>query len=154
MPNYAQEGITMKDETRENLVNTNLWIRALNMVLFMFAYGLAKAIIVFVALFQFISILFTGRANAPLLSFGKNLSVFIYEVLEFQTFNTEIRPFPFSTWPDEEHGGGVWLEDGPVVDREEDRGSNESNDDLADEIDQLNNSDDAGIDSSDGDNKQ
>ena len=132
----------MKDETRENLVNPSIWIRALNMVLFMFAYGLAKAIIVFVALFQFISILFTGRANSPLLSFSKNLSVFIYEVLEFQTFNTEIRPFPFSTWPDEDHGGSVWLEDGPVVDRTDRNENSPSNDDLAEEIDQLDDLDD------------
>ena len=101
----------MKDETRENLINPNIWIRALNMVLFMFAYGLAKAIIVFVAFFQFISVLVTGGANLPLLRFGKNLSVFIYEILEFQTFNTEIRPFPFSAWPEEDHGGDIWLDE-------------------------------------------
>lgn len=101
----------MKDHIRENLTNPNIWVRVLNMVLFMFAYGLAKAILVFVAFFQLISILITGRANLPLLIFGKNLSVFIYEILEFQTFNTEIRPFPFSPWPEEDHGGDIWLDD-------------------------------------------
>ncbi|MFT7685502.1 MAG: hypothetical protein ACI9FB_000845 [Candidatus Azotimanducaceae bacterium] len=134
----------MKEETRENLVNPNIWIRALNMVLFMFAYGFAKAIIAFVTLFQFVSILFTGRANEPLLSFGKNLSVFIYEVLEFQTFNTEIRPFPFSSWPDEEHGGGVWLKGETVVE------DSEGNENLAEEIDHLDDTNEADID---GDNK-
>ena len=101
----------MKDPIRENLINPNIWVRVLNMVLFMFAYGLAKAILVFVAFFQLVSILVTGSANLPLLIFGKNLSVFIYEILEFQTFNTEIRPFPFSPWPEEDHGGDLWLED-------------------------------------------
>jgi len=145
----------MREETRENLVNPNIWIRALNMVLFMFAYGIAKAIIVFVTLFQFISILFTGRANEPLLSFGKNLSVFIYEVLEFQTFNTEIRPFPFSTWPDEEHGGSVWV-DGEVEDTVEEEtvvDHTESNEDLAEEIDQLDGAADVEVESVDDDDK-
>jgi len=101
----------MKNETRENLVNPSIWIRALNMALFMFAHGFAKAILAFVVLVQFVSVLVTGRANLPLLKFGKNLSVYIYEILEFQTFNTEIRPFPLSPWPEEDHGGDIWLDE-------------------------------------------
>ncbi|MBL4682337.1 MAG: DUF4389 domain-containing protein [Pseudomonadales bacterium] len=101
----------MKNETRENLVNPSIWIRALNMVLFMFAYSFAKAILAFVVLVQFVSVLVTGRANLPLLKFGKNLSVYIYEILDFQTFNTEIRPFPLSPWPEEDHGGYIWLDE-------------------------------------------
>jgi len=101
----------MKEETRENLTNRNIWLRALNMVLFMIAYGFAQSIIVFVAFFQFVSVLVTGGANLALLKFGKNLSVFIYEILEYQTFNTEIRPFPFSAWPEEDHGGDIWLDE-------------------------------------------
>ena len=99
----------MKEATRQRLVSSNIWTRALYMVLYMIAYSIAEAIIVLLAIFQFLSVLISGRANEPLLEFGKNLSVFIYEVLEFQTFNTEIRPFPFSPWPDEERGGDTWL---------------------------------------------
>jgi hypothetical protein len=61
-------------------------------------------------IFQFLAVLVTGRANEPLLQFGKNLSVYILEILEFQTFNTELRPFPFSPWPDEEPGGDEWVD--------------------------------------------
>ena len=55
------------------------------MLLFVFAYSVAEMIIVFLALFQFFAALFTGRANEPLLQFGKNLSAYIYEILDFQT---------------------------------------------------------------------
>ena len=105
------EGIKMEDRTRQRLVSGDIWIRALNMALFAIAYSIAKFIIVFLVIFQFVTVLFTRRVNEPLLQFGKNLSIYILEILEFQTFNTELRPFPFSPWPDEEPGGEEWLDD-------------------------------------------
>ena len=101
----------MKESTRQRLVSGDIWIRALNMALFAIVYSIAKFIIVFLVIFQFVTVLFTRRVNEPLLQFGKNLSIYILEILEFQTFNTELRPFPFSPWPDEEPGGEEWLDD-------------------------------------------
>jgi hypothetical protein len=83
------------------------------MLLFAIVYSIAEAIIVLLAIFQFVALLITGQVNELLLRFGKNLSVFMFDILEFQTFNSEIKPFPFSPWPDEEHGG-EWLEDPDV----------------------------------------
>jgi hypothetical protein len=100
----------MEESTRERLIRGDIWVRALFMVLFAIAFGLTRVIIVFVVIFQFLAVLITGRANEPLLQFGKNLSVYILEILEFQTFNTELRPFPFSPWPDEEPGGEEWID--------------------------------------------
>jgi hypothetical protein len=107
----------MEESTRERLIRGDIWVRALFMVLFAIAFGLTRVIIVFVVIFQFLAVLVTGRANEPLLQFGKNLSVYILEILEFQTFNTELRPFPFSPWPDEEPGGDQWV-DGAFFDEE------------------------------------
>ena len=98
----------MEEKTRLRLISREIWVRALYMVLFSVAYSIAEFIIIFLVIFQFAAALFTGRVNAPLLQFGKNLSLYIYEILEFQTFNTELRPFPFSPWPDEEAGGELW----------------------------------------------
>jgi hypothetical protein len=86
------------------------------MLLFAIAYSIAEAVIIFLAIFQSVAVLITGHINEPLLRFGKNLSVFIFDILEFQTFNTELRPFPFSAWPDEEPSGGEWLDDEPTLD--------------------------------------
>ena len=108
----------MKETTREHFVSGDIWRRGLYMLLFVFAYSVAEMIIVFLALFQFFAALFTGRANEPLLQFGKNLSTYIYEILEFQTFNTEVRPFPFIPWPDEELGGEAWLQEADLDDEE------------------------------------
>ena len=100
----------MEDKTRQNITSGDIWARFLYMVLFAIAFSIAKFILIVLVIFQFISILVSGRANAQLLQFGKNLSLYVYEVLEFQTFNSEIRPFPFTPWPEEEAGGECWHE--------------------------------------------
>ncbi len=100
----------MKDEMREQLTRKDIWVRALYMVLFIFAYSIAEVILAFLVVFQFFTILITGTCNEPLLRLGNNLSLYVYEVLQFQTFNSEILPFPFAPWPDEEPGGERWVE--------------------------------------------
>ncbi len=100
----------MEEELRQRLTSRDLWIRGFYMVLFSIAYSMAKVILVFLVIFQFVTVLATGRANEPLLRFGNNLASYIYDILEFQTFNTEVQPFPFSPWPDEEPGGEQWLD--------------------------------------------
>jgi len=39
---------------------------------------------------------------------GNNLSFFALETFQYLTFNSNLRPFPFSPWPDEEPGGDLW----------------------------------------------
>ena len=124
----------MKETTRQNMVRSDIWSRALFMVFFGITYSFAEAIIALLAIFQFFAVLIVGHVNQPLLQFGKNLSVYMYEILEFETFNTEIRPFPFSPWPEEEHGGDGWLDEERYDERDEDQ-DEEHKADLADEID-------------------
>ena len=100
----------MIEDTRERLIRGDIWSRALYMILFAFIYSISKFIVIIVVVFQFFTILFTGSANEPLLKFGNSLAIYIREMLDFQTFNTEQHPFPFSPWPDEDYGGERWLE--------------------------------------------
>ena len=99
---------------RERLTRKDIWLRALYMLVLAIAYSIAETIIVFLVFFQFLSILFGGHANAALLRFGQNLSTYVYQILRFQTFNTETRPFPFSSWPDENISDNPWRESFPV----------------------------------------
>jgi hypothetical protein len=47
---------------------------------------------------QVASSLITGKSNENILSFGRSLSVYLYHILLFLTFNTDDLPFPFSNW--------------------------------------------------------
>jgi len=101
----------MKEEMRENLIDEGIWMRGVFMVLFLIAYNIVEFLILLAALFQFVAVLFTGRVNKTVLRLGNNLSLFALETFQYLTFNSNLRPFPFSPWPDEEPGGDLWRDD-------------------------------------------
>ena len=90
----------MKEEIKQRLQKNETWQRGLYMLFFTFIYGVSKFIIIAVILFQFFTIILTGKTNEQLLKFGQNLSTYLYQITIFLTFNSEQRPFPFSDWPD------------------------------------------------------
>jgi hypothetical protein len=100
----------VEQDIKSHLSSRRFWTRALYMVIFAVAYNVAELIIVVLVLLQFFTVLLTGRHNARLLEFGNNLSSYAYQVLQFMTFNSEFKPFPFASWPDEGVGSG-WVDD-------------------------------------------
>lgn len=91
----------MAPDLKENLSNTTTWGRALFMILFGIIYSVAEVVLVAVVVIQFFFVLVTSEKNPRLLRFGKELSLFIYQVFLYQTYNTEEKPFPFADWPKE-----------------------------------------------------
>jgi hypothetical protein len=103
----------MQQETKDRLNNSSLWKRALYMLIFSIIRALAEGVVTLVAIFQFITLLVTGSANEPLLKFGTNLSAYIYQIMQFLTFNSEEYAFPFSDWPDEQYDvNNRWIDQG------------------------------------------
>lgn len=98
----------MDEALKNRLSSRDIWARGLYMVFFAIAYSVAEIVLVAVVIFQFLAILITGQANGNALRLGRNLSTYIYEVLQFQTFNSEARPFPFADWPDEDSPQTPW----------------------------------------------
>ena len=84
----------------ECIKDKNVWIRLLYMVLFTILYSIAEVVIFAVAVYQFLYVLFTGNKDEKILNLGKSLSAYVYQVLQFLTFNTESKPYPMGDWPD------------------------------------------------------
>ncbi len=84
---------------RQHFTNKESWKRGLYMLLFALLYSLAEIVVAAVAFFQFIAVLITGEPNQRLLSFGYSLSGYIAQILRFVTYNSELKPYPFTTWP-------------------------------------------------------
>ena len=105
----------MDEQMKSRLTSKDVWVRGLYMIFFLIAWGLAEILLLFSAIFQFLSALFTGSANQPLLQFGQNLSRYHYQIAQYVTFNTEERPFPFSDWPDDSPCGERWMDRGETV---------------------------------------
>lgn len=89
----------MNDDVKENIRETKTWLRALYMLLFAIIYAVTEVILTAVVVFQFLLVLFTGKTNPRLLKFGQSLSTFIYQILQYLTFNTESQPYPYGEWP-------------------------------------------------------
>ena len=83
----------------ENLKNGQTWLRGIFMILFGLIYSVTEVIVFVVILLQFFFVLFTGRHNVRLKEFGEGLSIFIYQIMSYWTYNSEERPFPFAKWP-------------------------------------------------------
>lgn len=92
----------MSEQVRQSVMSGNTWIRGLYMILFAVIYQLAELVLVFVCFLQFLFKLLTGELNEPLLDFGDDVTAYIQQILQFETFNSEYRPFPFNPWPGQE----------------------------------------------------
>ena len=94
------------DETREasdlekNVKQKSTWLRLFFMLVLSVLYGLSRIVIGAVVVIQFFYVLLTGETKDELKSFGHSLAIYSYEVIDYLTFNTEDKPFPFEgAWP-------------------------------------------------------
>ena len=88
----------MDDEINKNLKKISTWKRIFFMLVFAVIIGLVRLLLWAVIILQVISTLLSGSSNNHILAFGKNLSVYLYHILLFLTFNSDRLPFPFSDW--------------------------------------------------------
>lgn len=88
----------MQEQINDNLKKLSTWKRIFFMAVFSVIVGLVRILLWAVILLQVASSLLTGNTNQNILSFGRSLSGYLYHILLFLTFNTDILPFPFSAW--------------------------------------------------------
>ena len=90
----------MAEDYKQNMKEHSTWMRGLYIVLFMIIYSVTEIVISLVVIFQFLSVLLTRETNDKLLKLGLNLSTYIFQILNYMTFNSNERPYPFSDFPD------------------------------------------------------
>eukprot|EP00494_Astrolonche_serrata_P017033 UN17208 len=69
------------------------------MLLFIFLAGVADFVLFGVIIFQFLNKRITGDVNSRLLKLGQGLASYVYQVIQFLTFNSDYHPYPFGAWP-------------------------------------------------------
>ena len=93
------EGTSQPSDWQAKLLSADHWLRFVFMILFMAVAGVASYVITVLIFIQFIFALVTGNSEARLQKFGRNMAQYIFQILNFLTYNTEEKPFPFSDWP-------------------------------------------------------
>jgi hypothetical protein len=90
----------VNEALKKNVSERSTWIRGFYMLLFLLIYKLAAVVMIAVALFQFATKLLTGETNQRVRVFGQSLSLFVFQIWRFLTFNSDELPFPFAPWPE------------------------------------------------------
>jgi hypothetical protein len=89
----------MSGEIKENIKQQSTWKRGLYMLLFAIFYSIAEIVIFAVVIFQFLLKLFTGETNPRLTKLGQTLATYIYQIIQYLTFNSDYEVYPFGAWP-------------------------------------------------------
>ena len=89
----------MNNDVIENLKEQSIWLRGLYMIMFAVVYSVAEVVLYATVIFQFLIKLFTNETNPRLLKLGQSISTYIYQILQFLTFNSEHLPYPYGAWP-------------------------------------------------------
>jgi|GEM_PF-1569470 len=83
-------------EPEPDVYPSGIWMRALHMVIFMILFGVAETLLFFMAVFQFLWMLFTRKRNPSVAQFGDQVSQWLRDVGRFQSGATDDKPFPWS----------------------------------------------------------
>lgn len=86
-------------QLHHHLRNQHTWLRLLYMLLFAALLNLAAAVMWIACAFQFLFAITTGSDNRKLRDFTHALSQFIFQALQFVSYNSDDKPFPFAPWP-------------------------------------------------------
>ena len=89
---------------KKYLTDRDTWIRGFfmllfSLLLFALAYSPIRIVISAIVLFQFGTMLLSGKPNQRLLDFGYSLAIYAFQIITYLTYNTDKKPFPFSDWP-------------------------------------------------------
>ena len=84
---------------RDHVTDLQTWKRILYMIFFGIVFYCSAWIILAVVLVQVIFKITTGKPLSYLAAFGYSLGQYTRQIVLYETFSTNVRPWPFSTWP-------------------------------------------------------
>ena len=94
----------MSNEIKENIKQPSTWKRGLYILMFTIFYSVAEVVLFVLVVVQFFFKLFTGQTNPRLLKLGQSIATYIYQIIQFITFNSDYQVYPFGAWPKGEPG--------------------------------------------------
>ena len=86
-------------DVKENVRNVDTWMRGLFIAIFGVIFYFLIGIVWLLVIFQFITKVVTGSLNEQLERFSGGLTQYALQILNYVTYQSEERPFPFSPLP-------------------------------------------------------
>ncbi|MFT6101636.1 MAG: hypothetical protein ACJATV_001115 [Granulosicoccus sp.] len=95
----SEKTTTKQSELKVRLLSAEHWLRFVFMVLFAVVAGVASYVVAVLIIIQFLFTLVTGTGEERLKAFGGSLSKYLFQILQYLTYNSEEKPYPFNDWP-------------------------------------------------------
>ncbi|MDH3748915.1 MAG: DUF4389 domain-containing protein [Gammaproteobacteria bacterium] len=84
----------------EHLKSKSTWLRLVFMIIFYVLASVATLVASVVVALGFLWVLFTGETNDQLRRTGQGIASYVYQIIQYLTYNSEEKPFPFDAeWP-------------------------------------------------------
>lgn len=99
------------DDVVDNVKRGSTWMRIVFMIGFCIVLYVVSVVIWFLTGAQALFSIFTGSDNRNLRHLGAGLAEYVNQILRFITYNSEMRPFPFSPFPIGEEADSEMEED-------------------------------------------
>lgn len=96
----------MDEKVVNNLKSESRWLRLVFMVVFGIVAYLAAFLVMLIALIQAVHGFVMSEPNERLLTFSSGVNRFIYQIAGFLTYNSDVKPYPFSDWPQSSNSAG------------------------------------------------
>ena len=84
----------------ENIKEPSIWVNFFLKVIYLIFLNFIIPFLGFVTLLQLLFSLGSKKPNDNLISFSKKISIYIYQIINFITYSSDERPWPFNAFPD------------------------------------------------------
>lgn len=95
-------GKAMSDDVKDNLANSDNWLRVLLVLIYALIFTLAAWVLAFTVGLNLLILVFTGERNDNLAQLGEQISRYLTDIMGYATLNSDDKPFPFGDWPGDE----------------------------------------------------
>jgi len=84
----------------KNIKEPSIWVNFFLKVLYLIFLNFIIPFLGFVTLLQLLFSLGSKKPNDNLISFSKKISIYVYQIINFITYSSDERPWPFNAFPD------------------------------------------------------
>jgi len=99
--NKNEENLSIDTVTlKENIKESSIWFNFFLKVFYLIFLNFIIPFLGFVTLLQLLFSLGSKKPNDNLISFSKKISIYVYQIINFITYSSDERPWPFNAFPD------------------------------------------------------
>ena len=84
----------------ENIKEPSIWVNFFLKVIYLIFLNFIIPFLGFITLLQLLFSLGSKKPNDNLISFSKKISIYVYQIINFITYSSDERPWPFNAFPD------------------------------------------------------